>query len=125
MLKDWSKYVSMVDICHRQELSEADIEEAHGLAIEFLQYFENSYFRFEKERVGRCKFVFHLLKHLAENLHNCGPLLNCSQLWVERYIGWVKNRLHARYLAPEALFNNAVAVEAYKMYFKEPFRDNC
>ena len=122
-LEGWAKFVSIVDICLRPEIEESDIESVHRLVIEFLEHFEMTYYRYEHARLGKCKYVIHLLKHLAENLQNCGPLVNCSQLWVERYIGWVKNRLSARHMAPAALFNNAVAVEAYKMYFREPFRE--
>lgn len=68
-----------------------------------------------------CKVKLHLLLHLKDNVQQYGPLVNCSQFYVERYIGFIKNRLNSRTLAAEALCENAKLFENYKLLFDEHF----
>ncbi|PXF48905.1 hypothetical protein BWQ96_01247 [Gracilariopsis chorda] len=92
-------------------------------AVAFVHHMEQDYYRYIPRRLGSCKYTLHQLLHLADNVEALGPSLNYSQLWMERYVGWVKHRLNARNLAAESLTENAKLLESYKLFFKEGFAE--
>ena len=51
----------------------------------------------------------------------CGPLVNYSQFWVERFIGFVKNLLRGTNLAAESMNETAKMTERVKIYFGDHF----
>lgn len=63
----------------------------------------------------------HLLLHLKKGIESYGPLVNCNQFWVERYIGFIKFRFNSPTRAAESLTENAKLLEAYKLFFGEHF----
>lgn len=90
-------------------------------ALDFLLHFEKEYYRYKPEPVRLCKSTLHLLLHLMEHVEVCGPLALYNQWWVERYVEFVKHKLHASIRAAESLTENARFLESSKMFFKEHF----
>ena len=119
----WALFVELVDLCWRPELTEHDIKEVGRLSRAFYPHYERDYFGYQRDRIGLCKYVFHLLLHLEEDIRENGPPVGYSQYWMERYIGWILGRLNARRLAAASLFKNAVVIEAVKAKFKMPFNE--
>lgn len=117
LLSSWKNFVEIVDICWRPQLTDVDIERLRMLCITFYTQFEKDYYMGDPSRVNMCKYTFHLLLHLADGVVECGPPINYSQYWMERYIGWVKGRMNAWRLASSSLFNDCKFVEAYKHLF--------
>lgn len=112
---------ALTELYCRPSLTRQDKEDLQRHALQFFMHYERDFFRLSAERLGLCKFTIHLLLHLADNVDRCGPLVNFNQFWVERYIGFIKNRLTARSMASEALAENAKLFESYKMFFDEHF----
>lgn len=123
-LSGWADYVELMDLCFQPSLDLDDLELVSELSLNFFGHFEKSYFRFRADRVNLCKYVFHLLLHLRENIEECGPLLSVSQYWMERYIGWIEDRLNSKNLVAESLHRNALFLEAYKAFYREPFTES-
>ena len=88
-------------------LSHAGVNDLKMLCGQFVKRFDARYFKFDIGRVSVCKSTIQALLHLGRAIELCGPLVNVNQSWVERFIGTVKHRLHARRLAAEALTENA------------------
>lgn len=114
-------FSSVIELCSRPAFSERDLEMLGKHALDFFLHFEKEYYRYMPERVGLCKSTLHLLLHLKECVEACGPLVLYSQWWVERYVGFVKHRLHASVRAAESLTENARFLESYKMFFNQHF----
>ena len=108
--------------CTWPTLAQQNVDDLKNLCVEFVKHFEEHYFKYKIERVGVCKSTIHAILHLARTVELCGPLVNVNQFWVERYIGAIKHRFHAKRLAADALTENAKLMEAYKMYYNQHFR---
>ena len=65
--------------------------------------------------------MIHSVLHLKTTVERCGPLVNCNQFWMERFIGESKERLHATRLAAESLHENAKFAETVKLFFNDHF----
>lgn len=68
-------------------------------------------------RYSSWKAAEHSVLHIMENIKQCGPLVNCNQICLERFIGSIKNRMHARNLAAESLTQAAKVMEGYKLFY--------
>lgn len=112
-----STFSSLMDLCFRPAITERDLDDVQKLFTSFFNHYERDYFRYCMSRSGLCKYTVHLLLHLRENMERCGPLVNCNQFCLERYVGFIKDRLNARHLAAESLAQNAKMLEAYKLFF--------
>ena len=110
-------FVQIADISFRPELTETDISDLSMASTEFIKHFEKFYMRFDPSRLKFSTYVMHLLLHLAEAIQENGPLVNCSQYWVERYIGWIVDRLNAKRLPASSLRNNVILLESDKILF--------
>ncbi|PXF41609.1 hypothetical protein BWQ96_08675 [Gracilariopsis chorda] len=84
---------------------------------------EQDYYRYSPRRLGICNHTLHQLLHLADKVDAFGPPLNYSQWWMQRYVGWVKDRLNARNLAAVSLTKNGKLLESYNLFFKEGFSE--
>lgn len=118
---DISTFSNLMELLWRPELSKNDKEEVGKLALSFFNHLEKDYYQIDPERIGLCKTNIHLILHVEDNIENCGPLINCSQFYVERYIGFIKNRLNARTPAAESLLENAKLLEGYKLFYGHHF----
>lgn len=123
-LTGWAQFVHLTELCTRPSISALDLDTISSAALSFYHHYEKDYFMFKENRVNLCKSVFHLVLHLRDNIEECGPLVNTSQYWMERFIGWSEDRLNARCLAAESLHRNALFTEAYKIFFNEPFSES-
>lgn len=117
-LKHLSK---LVDLCMRPALMEKDVRMIEKLAIKFFKHFEKDYVGLDEENVHMCKSTVHALLHLSDNIRDCGPLVLCNQFRMERYIGYVKNRLNTTVKAAEALTEMTKLSESYKLFFSDSF----
>lgn len=68
-----------------------------------------------------CKSIFHAILHLADCKERFGPLAEVSQFWLERTIGWARDRLKARTKPGESMFLSIRCADAHKIVFQEPF----
>ena len=114
-------YVKIVDLCFRPVLTEYDVAHLAKLSAGFNRSFEKHFMRHHPDRLKLCIYVMHLLLHLAEGVRENGPLLNTSQYCVERYIGWIADRLSAKRLPAASFRNSALFTESYKMLFSSAF----
>ena len=117
-------YVKVVDLCFRPVLNEYDVDHLAKLSAGFTRHFEKHFTRHDPDRLKMSTYVMHLLLHLAEGVLENGPLLNTSQYWVERYIGWIVDRLSAKRLPASSFRNSALFTESYKMMFSMRFSDD-
>ena len=108
-------FVELVDICFRSFLSGSDIDEMARRAVRFVKHFERFYFAGDPDKLHYCTYVMHLLLHLADETREVGPPVLYSQYWVEKYIGWILNRLNAKRLAGASFRRAALFSESYKM----------
>lgn len=113
-------FSDIIELCDRYVLTQGDINQVGKLSEAFVEGFERLFFRYETDRLGLCKYTVHLVLHLRDNMERCG-LVNCNQFWVERYLGFINNRLHAPTKAAESLANNAKLLDAYKLMFNKHF----
>ena len=111
----------LLELCSRPTLEAEELEQIEILSVSYFRHFEDAYYRFKPTRVRLCKSTIHAILHLRENVLRCGPLVGCSQFWMERYINKVKGRLNARNFAAESLTENAKLYESYKLFFGQPF----
>ena len=118
-MKGVETFSRLMELCHRRSLTEEDVLKIRSLSLSFYNHFEKEYYRFEKARVRVCKTHLHYILHLAENVRLCGPLVNPSQFWMERFLGFIKHGLHATVRAAESLTENAKLGESCKLMFGE------
>ena len=111
-LSGWTDFVALVDLCWRPVLQEQDMEEIGRLSRKSYAHFEHDYYQYNRDRIHMCKYVFHVLLHLEDNIRECGPPLVFSQYGMERFISWILGRLNARKLSAASLFKNALLGEA-------------
>ena len=111
----------LLELCSRPTLDADELEQIGTLSISYFRHFEDAYYQFKPTRVRLCKSTMHAILHLKENVLRCGPLVGCSQFWMERYINTVKGRLNARNFTAESLTENAKLYESYKLFFGKPF----
>lgn len=109
-------YVSIAELSFHAVLVEGEIDQLSKLVVTFIKQFEKHFVRHDLHRVKMCTYVLHLILHLADGIRENGPLVNSSQYWVERYIGWIANRLHAKRLPASSFRNAALFNESYKMF---------
>ncbi|KAI0559140.1 Transposase tnp2 [Gracilaria domingensis] len=117
-LYDFSR---LVELCFRSVVTREDIDDVRILAVSFFQFFEKEFVRYNQCRINWCLSVFHSLLHLHEDMRRYGPLIGVSQYWVERYIGWNKNRLTSRQRAAESMFLREKTRESYKYFYEDHF----
>ena len=117
-------FAEIVDICSRPVVRRADIARLQSVAVKFVEHYERYYFKFQRDRVNICRSTIHCLLHLAECLKRFGPLQNVSQYWMERFTGWLVERLNARNLAAEAMLNTSIFGEAVKIFFSCMFHQD-
>lgn len=120
-LTGWRYFVELFELCSQPSLNSNDLERVSSLSISFVKHYEKDYFEFRRDRLHLCKSVIHYLLHLRDSIVECGSLPAASQYPIERYIGWIQNRLNARVLAAESLLRNALFGEAFRIFYKEPF----
>lgn len=116
-LKGWETFVQPHELVCRKSLTRIEVDEIGDLSVKFVKFVEDNIFRYEVERISVCKYVFHLLLHLKENVLENGPLSLCSQYWVERYIGSLVSRLNAKRVPATSLSNAALFNESTKMVY--------
>lgn len=95
-LEGWWIYVQLCGLTSRRALSNGDINAIRRLSVRFVEHFMKLYYGGRLERVRHCRYVFHLLLHLADNIAQCGPLSNLAQWPMEYYIGELNRRSHAK-----------------------------
>lgn len=123
-LNGWEKFVMLYDLVSRKTLTELDLDKIGFLAVDFVKFVEEVIFKYEPNRLSICKYVFHLLLHLKDNIIENGPLVGCSQFWVERYIGYLVARLNAKRLPATALYQASLFNEAAKVVYDTSFATN-
>lgn len=79
-------FTMKMELSLQSSISNSDFERLGGLMVGFFNHFEKEYFICRPERVGICKLALHTLIHFQETVLRCGPLVNCSQIWCERFI---------------------------------------
>ena len=85
-LSGWSKFVELVELCRRAELTTEEMRRIGELARTFYAHFERDYMKYERESMHLCKYTMHLILHLEDCIRECGPPVLLSQYWMERYI---------------------------------------
>lgn len=115
-----SKFATIVDISSRPILTKSDIIELRYTCIDFFEHYEREYFKYDRSRANLCKSIFHVLLHLADCTEYMGPLCNVSQFWMERYVGWIGDRLNSRLRPAESMIKSHLYYESYKMAFCKP-----
>lgn len=110
-----------IELCMRPYLSQKDVRNISKLALAFFEQFERDYFGFDEDSVHLCKSTVHGILHIAETIDRCGPPVLYSQFWMERFVGYAKDRLNATNKAAESLTENARLSESFKLYFQEHF----
>ena len=123
LLRGLRMFTHLVDLWSRPTLSSPDLTLLREFAVGFYEHFEKEYYRYVPERIGLCKLTMLMLLHVRHHTELHGPLVNCSQFWVEKYIGYVKNRLKARAKAAESLTSNAIMLEGYKLFYGQHFQE--
>lgn len=63
-----------------------------------------------------CKLALRLIFHLAKNVDSSGLLANYNQVWVETYIGFIKNKLKARSSAAESMSQSAKFLDSFNLF---------
>ena len=116
-------FTQLVDLWSRPTLSSPDLTLIRECGVSFYEHFEKEYYRYVPERIGLSKLTMHMLLHVRYHTELHGPLVNCSQFWVEKYIGYVKNLLNARAKAAESLTSNAIMLEGYKLFYGHHFQE--
>ena len=110
-------FAEIVDISCGPVVRRADIARPQSVAVKFVDHYERYYFKFQPDHVNICRSTIHCVLHLAECLKRFGPLQNVSKHRMERFIGWLVERLNARNLAAGAMLNTSIFGEAGKSFF--------
>ena len=122
LMKGLRLFTQVLDLWSRPVLTTSDVDLLRECCVGFYMHFEKEYYKYEPDRIGLCKLTMHMLLHVHEQTKAHGPLVNCSQFWVEKYIGYVKSRLNARAKASESLSSNAIMLEGYKLFYGQHFQ---
>lgn len=88
-LKGLEMFSRIVNICTRGEVEHHDVQQLRRLSIRFFEHYKRCYARYLADRVDFCKYVFHIILHLADCMERYGSLIGVSQYWLEGYIGWL------------------------------------
>ena len=88
-------------LCHHTILTEDDMQQIESLSLSFYNHVENEYYRFDLSRIRLYKGDLHYILHLGDNIRMRGPLVNPSQFWMERSVGFIKHGMHATTKAAE------------------------
>lgn len=123
-LKGWELFVELYDLLCRWSLGNVEVERIGELSVQFFNFVEEHIFRYSAANLNVCKYTFHLLLHLKENVLDNGPLSLCSQFWVERYIGSLVSRLNARRTPALAISKASIFNESSKMIYGYQFQKN-
>ena len=105
----------------RPVLSQNHVDEMKQLGIDFVCGFESLYYRGHGRRVEVCKYTVHDVGHFCWMVEQCGPLVNYSQFWIERFISFIKHLLYATTLDAESMNETAKLTERAKIYFRYCF----
>ena len=106
---------SLIDMCFWPSFSEADVERIHELALSFFRHFEKDYYENDPRRIRLCKSQMHYLLHVADNIRRCGPPVNYSQFFMERFNGYIKQKFNATTCAAESLLEITKRSESWKL----------
>ena len=117
-LKGWKDYVAICSIVSRSILRMNHLERLQRLVVQFYKHFEESYFRFDSERLSLMKYVFHAILHLPECVKSCGPICNVDQFKAERFVGYLHSLLQSKFRPVRNLTRNLLASESLKLIRK-------
>lgn len=117
-LKGWKDYVAICSIVSRSILRMNHLERLQRLVVQFYKHFEESYFRFDSERLSLMKYVFHAILHLPECVRSCGPICNVDQFKAERFVGYLHSLLQSKFRPVRNLTRNLLASESLKLIQK-------
>lgn len=118
-LKGWCVFKNMVEVSYRTKIPEVEVKEMEALAVDFTAYMEKSITFGLKERCEVMRLVMHLPLHLGRSTRQCGPLVNVSQFWLERFIGYFTDRLNAKTRPAPSMTESALLSTAVGIVFPE------
>ncbi|PXF39711.1 hypothetical protein BWQ96_10587 [Gracilariopsis chorda] len=98
VLSGWKYFVQLVRLTCQWRHSEEDVDQIGSLAERFYRHFVDLYYKKTPDRVHLCKYVYHLLLHLAQNIRDCGPISLLGQWTTENFVGYVNRITHAKHL---------------------------
>ena len=119
--RGWMLFVQLYELICREKLTHMEVESIGSISQALVLFIEDNFYQYTLQNVDVCKYVVHLLVHLQSNILDNGPLVACSQYWVERYIGYIVGRLNAKTLPSTSIYKAALFTEATKIIYNSPF----
>lgn len=116
LLEGWSLYVQLCDYLKEWRLTRANVLKVETLAQKFYKHYADVYFACRPERIHLCRYIHHLLLHLADCVRDCGPVSMLAQWTMETFVGSMNRRCHASFLFAESVAANIKLESATRLY---------
>ncbi|KIL54607.1 hypothetical protein M378DRAFT_92233 [Amanita muscaria Koide BX008] len=85
--KNYCKLVAGIRILQRRVITPEKLRDAHNLLLDFIEEFEDLYYRRQESRIHFVRHSVHLLSHIAPETVRAGPLACYAQWTIETLIG--------------------------------------
>src|SRR5262249_52506246 len=82
-----AKFVRATQLCLKDEITQADLQEIRRLFAEFVEHYEKEYYQYKEERLPACLSSIHYLLHVADMIQGMGPVRYYWQFPMERECG--------------------------------------
>ncbi|KAF7312876.1 hypothetical protein MKEN_00971900 [Mycena kentingensis (nom. inval.)] len=83
-------------MCMQFSISQDEIDILEEKIVLWIQQFELYYYRFDPARIAACTLTVHALRHIPDDIRNCGPCWTTWTFYMERFCGFLKHGLHSR-----------------------------
>ncbi|RPA78541.1 hypothetical protein BJ508DRAFT_211995, partial [Ascobolus immersus RN42] len=81
---EWMNMVEAMRLSTRKTLDFNEVFEIKERFLQFVEYYERSFYRYDADRVVACLPVIHQLRHVHEAILMCGPTFVYAQWCMER-----------------------------------------
>lgn len=96
VLQGWSLFVRACEILVQWEVSEENVQRLESLCRKFYNHYSSHYYSYNPQYLKLCRYIYHLILHLADGIRSCGPLSMLAQWSMEDFVGVSNRRSHAK-----------------------------
>ncbi|RPA73363.1 hypothetical protein BJ508DRAFT_201300, partial [Ascobolus immersus RN42] len=85
--RDYDAWMNMVDgmrLATRNQISQRELFEIRERFFQFVAYYEQTFYRYDADRISACLPVIHQLRHIHDAIEWCGPTYVYAQWCMER-----------------------------------------
>lgn len=93
---EYLNFVMIIRLSTLYQITLVELEQLYYRILRFSKYMEEYMYRYDYDRVGACRPVFHQLRHVAEAIRWAGLMYVYWQFSMERLCGMIKFQIKSR-----------------------------